>query len=287
MITMDDFDKVQIMLGRNGKPRPKQHFFTYTGLMKCGECGCAITACEKTKIIKTTGQLKKYTFYYCTRRKAGTENCTQKKVITLEELESQISTELEKVTISDTFKEMALEAIQEDYAVIAREEQAIYDSQLRELSTLETELRNIFQMRIGGRIDDEKYAEETNIREDKIVRLKALIEDKEESARRTMKEIGDKFTHATRLKEKFEKGTLEDKKGIFISLGGNCTLKDKKLSINKHHWVTSIEKYKDVIDVHISPYEPVTPSVQIEKEAYAPSSIFLRGRWDLNPRPLP
>src|SRR5690606_7280422 len=37
MITKDEFDRVQILLGRNGKPRPKQHEFPFTGLAKCGE----------------------------------------------------------------------------------------------------------------------------------------------------------------------------------------------------------------------------------------------------------
>ncbi len=287
MITMDEFDKVQIMLGRDGKPRPKQHFFTYTGMMTCGECGCAITACEKDKIIKTTGELKKYVFYYCTRRKVGSENCTQKKVIPLKDLEEQIVEELEKVTISDTFKEMALELLQEDYAVTAREEQTIYDSQLRELSVLETELKNIFQLRIGGRIDDDKFEMETSDREKRIIRLKASISEKEEAARHTIQVTEGRFTHATKLKERFENGSMEEKKSIFISLGGNYVLKDRKLSINKHKWLISLSIKKECIESPISAWELATASPERKREAFASLRPLLRSRWDLNPRPLP
>jgi len=64
MITLEEFDKVQILLGREGKPRPKTHEFPFTGIIRCGECGSFITAIEKTKIIKSTGKLKTFINIY-------------------------------------------------------------------------------------------------------------------------------------------------------------------------------------------------------------------------------
>src|SRR3989344_1439613 len=58
MITLDEYDRVQLLLGREGKPRPKTHEFPFTGMIRCAECGSAITAIEKTKIIKKTGEMK-------------------------------------------------------------------------------------------------------------------------------------------------------------------------------------------------------------------------------------
>src|ERR1035437_2433584 len=46
MITLEEFDRVQILLGREGRPRPKTHDFPFTGIIRCGECGSAITALE-------------------------------------------------------------------------------------------------------------------------------------------------------------------------------------------------------------------------------------------------
>ena len=37
MITEQEFDRVQIFLGRKGKPRPKTHTFPFTGLIRCKE----------------------------------------------------------------------------------------------------------------------------------------------------------------------------------------------------------------------------------------------------------
>jgi DNA invertase Pin-like site-specific DNA recombinase len=51
MITRDEFDKVQRLLGRKGRPRPRTRSFDYTGLLECGECHAMITAEEKFQII--------------------------------------------------------------------------------------------------------------------------------------------------------------------------------------------------------------------------------------------
>lgn len=256
MITLDEFDKVQILLGREGRPRPKQHFFTYTGIMKCAECGSSITACEKEKLIKSTGEVKKYIFYYCTRRKKGTTECTQRKVVPLSELEAQINEELSKVSVSDHFRELALEVIREDYATTAEEEQKIYESKLKELSTLEREVKNLFQMRLNESIDDELYKNERNDREKKITILKAKIKEEENGARKTISETEDRFVHVNRLQEKFKRGTSDEKKSIFMSLGWNFTLKDKKVHIFKHEWILSIEKRRGSIQTTLDSLEP-------------------------------
>ncbi len=80
MITLSEFDRVQQLLGRKGKPRPKKHKFAYTGLIRCGECGCVYTAETKRKQIKSTGETKEYTYYHCTRKRRD-HDCSQKKVI--------------------------------------------------------------------------------------------------------------------------------------------------------------------------------------------------------------
>jgi len=68
MITEEDFDIVQKLLGRKGRPRPQKHRFAFTGLMRCGNCGAMITAEEKIKHQKN-GNTHHYVYYRCTKRK--------------------------------------------------------------------------------------------------------------------------------------------------------------------------------------------------------------------------
>lgn len=57
MITHEEYDKIQLLLGRDGRPRPQQHLFAFTGLIRCAECGCLCTAETKKKLIKSTGKV--------------------------------------------------------------------------------------------------------------------------------------------------------------------------------------------------------------------------------------
>jgi len=49
MITQEEYDKVQFILGSKGRPRSKKHVFDFLGMMVCGECGASITADEHYK----------------------------------------------------------------------------------------------------------------------------------------------------------------------------------------------------------------------------------------------
>lgn len=110
MITLDEYDRVQKLLGREGRPRPKTHHFAFTGSLRCAECGCLFTAIEKEKLIKGTGKIKKYTYYYCTRKKKDIK-CSQKKALTEKNLETQIEKEIEKYTILPEFLHWAWEIL--------------------------------------------------------------------------------------------------------------------------------------------------------------------------------
>jgi hypothetical protein len=44
MATIDEFERVQQLLGRPARPRAKTREFAYTGMIRCGECGFTVTA---------------------------------------------------------------------------------------------------------------------------------------------------------------------------------------------------------------------------------------------------
>jgi site-specific DNA recombinase len=93
MITMEEYDRAQFILGRKGKPRNQIHESSYTGVITCGECGAMCTCTVKMKIVKKTGKLTPYVYYNCTKKKRDKEShkviCKQRPV-TIEKLEEQI-----------------------------------------------------------------------------------------------------------------------------------------------------------------------------------------------------
>ena len=64
MITLEEFDRAQTLLGRPGRAKPKRHEFAFTGLICCGACSGSVTAQEKHNRYGY-----RYVYYHCTNKK--------------------------------------------------------------------------------------------------------------------------------------------------------------------------------------------------------------------------
>jgi site-specific DNA recombinase len=169
MVTMKEFERVQQLLGAKGKPQPKTREFSFTGNIRCGECGCLVTAETKTKLIKKSGEHKDYTYYRCTRRKTGVV-CSQKP-IKVEELEPQMEAELRKFTILPVFRDWALEKLNRvnDKEIIDRTK--VQGALTRALSDAQTQLDNLTKMRYRDLIDDEEFKREKKALQNQLTKL--------------------------------------------------------------------------------------------------------------------
>lgn len=287
MITIEEFDKVQVLLGRYGRPRSKTHSFAYTGTMVCAECGSGITACEKTKLVKATGKLKSYTFYYCSHRKNGVKNkCTQRAYIPLEKMEEMIKAEIDKYTISEKFRDWALRILQEEHADEAKEREAIYSSQLASLENAQRELDALITMRMRDFIDDEQYLSRKKLLTDKIVIMTQKVTQTQKRAHNWMQHTEEAFDFAHTAKARFDdpKTPLEEKKSIFMSLGWNYEVKDEKLFISQCKYLEPIAKKRKAVESEISRLElEKTFALKGQNTHLGVSCPILRERRDLNP----
>lgn len=240
MITLEEYDRVQIILGRKGKPRGQTHDFAYTGVITCGLCGGMITATEKIKIVKTTGELKNYTYYHCGHKKKELE-CKQER-ITLKELEDQIDIELERNTILPKFQEWALQILNRDNDKEIEERTKVYENLHKSLSSTQKELDNLTKMRYRELIDDETFVKEGDELKTKIVRIKTNLRETESRAEKWLELTEKTFTFACYARKGFILGGLDKKREIFSALGQNFTLKDKKVVITPNEWFVPIEK---------------------------------------------
>lgn len=66
LVTIDEFERVQELLGKPGRPRPRLHQFPFTGMIRCGSCGLMVTAEHK---VNRYGS--RYIYYHCTNRRMG------------------------------------------------------------------------------------------------------------------------------------------------------------------------------------------------------------------------
>ena len=241
MITLQEFDHVQILLGRKGKPRPKTHTFPFTGIIHCGDCGCWITAETKTKLIKTENKLKSYSYYHCTHKKTD-RPCFQKKVLAADGLERQIEKEIMNLTILPEFQQWALECLNDKNDREIDERTKIYESQHKSLVETQNHLDNLTKMRYRELIDDEMFLKEKAELVNKIETLKGLLRQTENRAEQWL-ELSEKvFNFALYAHKAFLAGNLETKREILAALGSNYILKDQKLTISYNEYFEPIIK---------------------------------------------
>ncbi len=234
MVTVEQFDKVQLMLGRKGKPRPKRNAFPFRGIIRCGECGCYITAEEKHKLTKSG--LHKYIYYHCTKRKPGIR-CSQRS-LRQEELERQIQEELSKISIDEDFKNLALKYLREVHEEEVKDRAPVEKSLRKAYEDSQKQLDNLTDLRVREMISDEEYLTHKNKLLIKRERLKEKIEDTNHRADKWLELSERAFTFACYAKYWFENGNLEQKNTILQTIGSNFTLKDRKLFIEtKNPWL--------------------------------------------------
>lgn len=283
MITREDYERIQSLLGRKGNPRPRNHQFAFTGLIRCGECGAMITAENKTKRQKN-GNVHYYTYYHCTKRK--NPNCTQK-TIRREELERQVNTVLDDLTIPEEFKEWALSVLRKENEKEFSDRNTIIKTQQKEYNDCVQKLDNLIDMRANEEIEAEDFNRRKNALTKEKGRLKELLDDSDRRIDNWLVEAEQLFTFAQIAKFKFNNGTLEDKKAVLSALGSNLLLKERELLVSLKNELVLIEKASEKEKEVRNRLEPLNLPLDKAKlwAEYAQSPDLLRGR-DSNPRPI-
>ncbi len=244
MITPDEYDKAQIILGRKGKPRQQVHDASYTGLVKCGECGGMCTCSVKKKIVETTRELKTYVYYHCTKKKKdenGKKFCKQKPV-PLNEFEEQVDIALERYTILPKFQEWALEILNKRNDTEVQERTKIYEQQQKAYNATQKQMDTLTQMRYRELIDDEEFMKEKSELKKQLTKLKLQLNSTENRAATWLELTEKTFNFARHARNEFAKGDIRQRREIFSALGQNYVLKDKKVSIEANEWLVPIEK---------------------------------------------
>ncbi len=309
MVTQAEYDRVQLLLGRTGSPRPQTHFeFAYTGLIRCGDCGRMVTAEEKPQVICSQCRFKfasrrrkscrrcaipvekmvnprflHYTYYHCS--KSRRPHCPQRSV-TVQELERQFSRQLARIQISERFRDWAIKHLRELHAqehatraaVMAAQQKAYHEClrQIDNLVKLKTSSANVG----GCLLSDEEYAHQ---RVGLLAEKSALeaLQNGAEQADQWLKLSEGTFQFATAVATRFSKGDANVKKEILLAVGSNLTLRDKKLSIEARKPFSILESSLSDDEPENPPIEPETSGLRQRSEwATLSQRLSLRGQWD-------
>ncbi len=238
IITKAEYDKIQYFLSRGHAPRPKTHFFAYTGLMKCGECGAAITAQEKIKI-QQNGNVHRYVYYGCTKRIDA--NCKQKN-IREEVLEKEINEFLQRLEMPKVFHDWAIETLKEIHEQEKNSRDSLILRKQHEYNSITFQLDKLLELRMADEISPEDYKRKKSELEKQEVELSSFLGDLNARINNWIVEIEKCMDFAAKARTEFEKGDAERRKEILTVLGWNHILKDGKLNILPTKQLSTLEK---------------------------------------------
>lgn len=306
MITEDEFNKIQMLLGRGSRQRMRKHNFPLTGIIRCGECGAMVTAEEKWQTICTQCKCKfsslnkdscpkcqskieemsnptilHYIYYHCTKRKD--QNCKQRS-ISSKDLLGQVDEKLKDVTVSERFVKWAIKHLNK----LNDEETEIHTATIKQLqsaySSCIKRLDNLVKLKISPQnIDGSLLSDEEFIAQKKpVVEEKAMIEEKLENQGKNInnwvEKVEEHFDFALHVRHKFETGTPEEKREILVRVGSNLDLFNRTLDIDFENEYAFLEYSKKI--------EP-TVSDEFEHDKKTDFPDYLESLWSQNLSLLP
>ena len=262
MITKEEFDQVQFLLGKKGR-KIQKHEFDFTGLIKCGNCGAAITA-ELHMKKQQNGNVHWYTYYRCTRRKDPT---CKEKAVELKELNRQIDGILGSIAISSEFRDWALAYLRDYREEEANTQEMTLVARHKAVENIKKQIDNLLLSYISPDNADRTLISEADFRTMKMKLLQEKDQIEAELAKQSKEEkkwltLSEKaFDTALYAQKLFAEGDAAQRRDIFASLGSNFTLKSQKLSITLDFPFQVIAKNKRKVELEIQ--EVLTSEKQV------------------------
>jgi DNA invertase Pin-like site-specific DNA recombinase len=223
MISVADFDKIQTILGRHGLSEPSRKYFAYTGLIRCGACGLAITAQQK---INRFGS--RYVYYNCTHRRR--DLICRQPYINVVQLEQQIAGFLNNVSLGPSAHQWLNQQGNSERGK-ARETYEVPRQGLeRRLKATDAEAASLIKLRTKEFITEEEFlAQRQGVEHE---RLSLMEQRKRMDGTVDWIEPCQIVTEfCSRATELFQRADMPTKRLIVATVGSNPRLTDRKLSI--------------------------------------------------------
>jgi site-specific DNA recombinase len=245
IMTLAEYDLLQRTLSRFGDgqrrgPGKRDYIKFAGGLVRCGTCGCAITATETRKHYAGTGRDVAYVYYHCTRKRKGI--ACKEPAIKDHDFQAELATIVSKYRISMEFRDLALRYIAGEQQQRRKNNQRIIALRTQERDSVNRRLGRLIDMRADGELDERDF-------KDRRAACRKQIADLDREIRTLTSGLyTDDVVRATtgvldsaaRASERFINGTTDDKRQVLLSMCENLTLSNGKVLSKAKKWLQPI-----------------------------------------------
>lgn len=253
MITLEEFERVQSLLGNKTRVKNvSQKHFELKGLLRCGNCDCAVTAHKIPKKL-VNGKINYHTYYHCTRKK---EPCNQKGVPEAT-LFAQIDELLGQYEINPKLYQWGLDAIKEIAKSEIEQRDDIQQMQFATIDQLQKQLDKLVDLVTDNTISSDTYKRKSEPLEAELARRQQEQKDTAERVKNWYEIIGFTLERLNNATDQFRNGDLSTRRDILLSIGCNPTLLDKTISIEPNSWLIPLRDNLPKIKSELNKVETV------------------------------
>lgn len=250
------------MKNRAKPSKPKQKYFVFRGFIRCGECGCMITAEVQ----------KSHHYYRCTKKRG---KCTQR-YVREEILAEQISNHLREVSIGEEVGNWMLVELDKEKDQEEKTNTQTIQILKERLRGIDEKLDRLLDGYISGLLTPEEYL----AKKESIINQRIETKEKLESLNRKSTdwlELTRDFVNACNNAGKsIEEENLAAQRDFLKEAGLNFFLKDRVLSFSWSKPFSFIAEANQQVNSlpSLSPYK-------FKDSQTLPSSVLLQGRAEM------
>lgn len=238
VITLDEYDRVQELLGKRGCPRlATKKKFDLKGFIRCGECNYMITAERKKKKL-VSGEVNYHTYYHCTYK--GKTRCSQRTCVREEDLFSQVYELLDSYELTPKLYEWSVTVLNDLSKEEVKQRDDVQAMQFESIASVQKRLDNLLDALESGVMTPEVYKERSEKWQKELVRRQKEQKKTAERVKNWYEIVGKTLEILTSANEKFANGTINDKAEIVLTIGQNPVLLDGKLVITPNEWLIPV-----------------------------------------------
>ncbi|MGI0059540.1 MAG: hypothetical protein ACREBJ_07205, partial [Nitrosotalea sp.] len=259
LLTPEEAQKIQILLGKKACRERTETERLYNGEMTCGKCGGDIIMEEKWQIIcssckgkfhkardrfdcpychiliedMNSPKLLHYVWLHCTKKKlADGKPCKQPSIAVID-FEEQVHSLIEKILIPPQFSQWAIKWLQKLHSEEVQDRTMIKKRLQERDSALQKEIDNLLDYLLRKTISEDIYKQKVDplLLDQKQIREKLQNTDKR--ADDWLELCENTFNFVTYAHIWFEKGNSDQKRTILRTLGSNLVLEDRLLLIRQ------------------------------------------------------
>ena len=219
MITQEEFETVQRMIGRDTRPPRRSQTFSFTGLLTCGTCGFAVTAERHTKASR------EYEYYRCSKKNRRV-HC-QEPYVRTGVLEEQLRDLLQSLVVPKqvlTWFSPYLEKLaKSDLENSEHRRQSL----IRTLSVCQTKLHRLLDLKLRSQISDEEFISKRKDLITEQINLKQKLALLKESPNRWLEITKNVLSFGKHAVNRFNVAPGEERRSLLLTVGSNYVLKNK------------------------------------------------------------